>query len=299
MSELSGPISCLSTATGRTGIRTWVVGTIGSGIGYGIVCLVCFQCLFFLSKSMVSSKEQRMQNMVLMLYAVAMLVLSTMAIAANATITWDGILGSTCFQLKEMDPFSVLGPVGSAAFVLTNWAADGILIWRSVAIYQGCEKVIYRYGSRSLITVLFCYTLAEGIVLIVQAALGSEVVQFGPISYVAVSMSLNVLITAMIVGRIWYFRRISIAAFGSKKEKRLISIISMLLESAALIILVDLFYLIPFMSRSLVLIIPLQCIVYVQCIAPLMIIQRIALQKAWTRKELPVLPRDEKQLELA
>ncbi|KAF8994088.1 hypothetical protein BDQ17DRAFT_1181664, partial [Cyathus striatus] len=66
------------------------------------------------------------------------------------------------------------------------------------------------------------------------------------ISYVAVSMSLNVLITAMIVGRLSYFRCIYIVTLGSEEGKRLINVISMLLESAALIVVVDMLYLIPF-----------------------------------------------------
>ncbi|KAF8985123.1 hypothetical protein BDQ17DRAFT_1260342, partial [Cyathus striatus] len=90
------------------------------------------------------------------------------------------------------------------------------------------------------------------------------------ISYVGVSLSLHVLITAIVVGRLSYFRRISIAALGSEEGKRLISIISMLLESAALIVIVDITYLILFILRSLVLIIPMQCFVYVQVIGPIL-----------------------------
>ncbi|KAF8984083.1 hypothetical protein BDQ17DRAFT_1499878 [Cyathus striatus] len=234
-----GAISCPSTALDRTVIRTWVVGAIISGVGYGIVCLICFQCVFFLSKSTLASKEQRTRNIFLMFYTIAMLVLSSMAIAANAATTWNVIFDSTSFQLKNMNFFNVLGPVGSASFVLTNWASDGILIWRSIVIYRNCKSTIYRYGCRPLISVLFCYIFVVGIILIRAVSNSESVLPSGPISYVAVSMSLHVLMTATIVGRLSYFRRISIVTLGSREGKKLISIISMLLESAAIIVVID------------------------------------------------------------
>ncbi|KAF8992105.1 hypothetical protein BDQ17DRAFT_1332485 [Cyathus striatus] len=205
-----GPTSCPSTALDRTVIRTWVVGAIISGVGYGIVCLICFQCVFFLSKSMLTSKEQRTRNIFLIFYTIAMLVLSSMAIAANADTTWNVIFDSTSFPLKNMNFFNVLGPVGSASFVLTNWASDGIL-----------EIIVV------------------GIILIRAVSNSESVLPSGPISYVAVSMSLHILMTATIVGRLSYFRRISIVTLGSREGKKLISIISMLLESAAIIVVID------------------------------------------------------------
>ncbi|KAF9008019.1 hypothetical protein BDQ17DRAFT_1539740 [Cyathus striatus] len=270
---------CISTLTGRKGIRDWVVGATCAGVGYGVICLLSFQCVVFLSRSMLADKgkEQRTRNIVLIMYAMVMFILSTLALVSNTYTTLDGILGSACFEVRDMsDPFSVLGPVGSVSFVLTNWAADGLLLWRSVAIYENCWNVMYRYGARFLITILFCYTFVEGVLLMTTASFSEEIPPAGPISYVAISMSLNVLITALIVGRLAYFRRISI-------------------HPEALIVVFDIFYLVPFMLRSSMLSIPLQCLVYVQVIAPLMIIQRVALKKAW--KHYTPVAGDEKHLD--
>jgi len=105
------------------------------------------------------------------------------------------------------------------------------------------------------------------------------------IPYWAISIALNVLITACIVGRLLYMRyqmRQVIAGTGSEY----ISITSMMIESAALYTANGLIFLVSYAVNSPVQNLALPVLGQMQSIAPLLIILRVLQGRAWSSSSL-------------
>jgi len=119
-----------------------------------------------------------------------------------------------------------------------------------------------------------------------QATIWSKVsVNFG-LPYFTISTSLNVIITLIISVRLLMYRRRMRKAFPSGSPgfdiTHYTSIVSMLVESSALYAVVSLLFIGFYGAKSHLLNIFLPILSQVQIIAPLLIILRVANQRAWT-----------------
>lgn len=100
--------------------------------------------------------------------------------------------------------------------------------------------------------------------------------------YFSVSLGLNILLTAGIVIRLLVFRRRITSAFGPAHGSHYTSIISIIVESAALYSAFSIFFIIPFARNSLITGVPMQLIGQVQGFATLLIVHRVASGIAWS-----------------
>ncbi|KAF5367615.1 hypothetical protein D9757_010656 [Collybiopsis confluens] len=99
----------------------------------------------------------------------------------------------------------------------------------------------------------------------------------------SVSLGLNLILTIMIVGRLFIYRHRVARNFGkSVSQDTYTGIISMLVESAALYAAFSLFFIIPFALNSSIENIAFQALSMVQIIAPFLIILRVSQGKAWS-----------------
>lgn len=69
---------------------------------------------------------------------------------------------------------------------------------------------------------------------------------FATLLYVSTSLSLNILLTLMIVTRLYFHRRHTIKLLGRRHATHYTSIITMLVESAAVMDVMFIFFIIPF-----------------------------------------------------
>ncbi|TFK35710.1 hypothetical protein BDQ12DRAFT_611299, partial [Crucibulum laeve] len=96
------------------------------------------------------------------------------------------------------------------------------------------------------------------------------------------TITLNCVATSMIVGRILFQQRRIAMALGRKHGMQYTRVITMLVESAALLLLFGIFFAITVVLRSPVQYLFTQCIGHVQAIASFLIIMRVSQGKAWS-----------------
>ena len=107
------------------------------------------------------------------------------------------------------------------------------------------------------------------------------------IPYWAISIGLNVLVTSMIVARLFMIRRRTSAVLSANHTKTYTSVAAMLVESAALYSITALIFIITYARNSNIQNLVLPVLGQVQAISPLLIMWRVALGQAITRTTLP------------
>jgi len=106
------------------------------------------------------------------------------------------------------------------------------------------------------------------------------------IPYWSLSAGLNILVTLMIVGRLFYIRQRTRAILSSSHSRTYTSIAAMLVESAALYSITALLFIITYARNSNIQNIILPLLGQVQAISPLLIMWRVARGQAISRESL-------------
>jgi len=184
--------------------------------------------------------------------------------------------GPVLFILQDTS-FFIAG--GAVCFVLLQWAVDGLLLWRCFAFFpvspacKGWIKaiiilvIISNIGLSCVFTVCVSSPRSMGSPAVVTAII---------LTYGFYTMLLNIGITGAIVVKILQYRRFIRQALGEGHGAEYIGIISILIESASIIVVYDLFFLIPAVIGHPLANIGRQIGTMVQLIPPLMIIERVA-----------------------
>ncbi|TFK35722.1 hypothetical protein BDQ12DRAFT_668349 [Crucibulum laeve] len=202
-------------------------------------------------------EESATKNRILRGYIVFMFILSTIATITDILATVDGLINVKCPDPGQTPLNPYFGRV-DVIYAFLNWGSDGLLVWRCLIIYSNCR--VPRWVIIALPCSLFISLLAYGFI----------------------TLCLNTIITIMIVGRICIYRRRISKVFGPTHCSDYTSIIAMLVESAALVAIFDLFFLISFSLHSASGYIAFQMWIQVQSITPLLIIFRVAQGTAWS-----------------
>ncbi|KAF9007496.1 hypothetical protein BDQ17DRAFT_1422859 [Cyathus striatus] len=100
-----------------------------------------------------------------------------------------------------------------------------------------------------------------------------------------INLALNITVTAIISIHLYLHERRLRAQFPDNQRLPISRIISMLIESAAIVVVFDLMFLIPFDMGSDLANLPLQLLGYVQAIAAFLTIFRVAQGKAWVHDD--------------
>ena len=109
--------------------------------------------------------------------------------------------------------------------------------------------------------------LVTGIIYLVRVSQPSSspwAISTFTLVYVTISFSVNIILTLMIVIRLYLFRRRTTKALGPRHGVHYASIIAILVESAALMDIMLIFFVIPFAMGNPLANIPLSAMVQVQ-----------------------------------
>ncbi|KAF8880530.1 hypothetical protein BD779DRAFT_1675876 [Infundibulicybe gibba] len=247
-------------------------GAILSGYFYGIVTILFLMCVYLLWQTCSKSGTRQRQHVVLLFYTMGMFALGTLAMISNATKTEENI------KADKKDPTNVqsFGILGHTCFVLSNWGADSLLLWRCWVIYRDCS--VPKWLFLSALSALPLVSL--GILLLAEnpeSPLETTLIRYG-----AITLALNVVTTLSIVGRLLVYRRRIVKVLGKSQTLNYSSVVSMLIESAALVVVFYILFLIPSLLSYPISSIVYPSIVQVQIIAPFLIIFRVAQGKAWS-----------------
>ncbi|KAI0317269.1 hypothetical protein OF83DRAFT_1244027 [Amylostereum chailletii] len=177
-----------------------------------------------------------------------------------------------------------LNVTGVVCYFIMNWLADGLLLYRLFIIWE--RKLLIVAFPLLMFLTSFSLSVVDLITLSQpgNSMFTDSAVNFG-LLYWSFSISLNVVVTSLIVGRLLFMRRRIAAIAGERHARVYLGISSMLIESAALYSASAIVFLVGYSLRD-----PLQFaaepVEVIQGIAPLMIILRVANGNAFSDRTL-------------
>ncbi|KAJ7097071.1 hypothetical protein B0H15DRAFT_902416 [Mycena belliarum] len=268
--------------------KAWLQGALLGSVAYGCVAVLAFMCLYLLlqRKDNASSRNTRIA---LIAYVSIIFVFSTIFQACNVEFTQLAFVENREYPggpaAYENDFWNIpVDAVGNVLFVLTNWMTDSILLWRFMVIYRQCRFPIWTIMTFPC--TMFLGSMAMGSLFLHQLFIKNPFQAANGINwtlpYLALSLSLNIILTISIVGRLTVWRIRIRRVMGSDHGSQYTGIASMIVESAALHAVLSLLFLIPDGIGHPLSIIFLQTLMPDQVLASLLIIFRVARGKAWS-----------------
>lgn len=275
--------------------KTNFAGFLIGAILYGIVIVLFFQCMGALLNPV---NRTRGIKWALVAHTAAMFSFVTIYTAINLDIQSISYIDNREFPGVDSIPWP--GPVGyqtlitskaisvvpTIVFVLNTWLADGLLLYRCYVICAANYWVIV------FPCLMYLVTVAMGIAFTYQCSqpaslLSNYVADYGT-AYYSISISLNVLLTLMIVTRLILHHKNIRDALGplARTGGLYKTIVTILTESCALYAVTYLLFIGPWASASPVSNIFFPILAETQVIAPFLITLRVANQSALTNKTI-------------
>ncbi|KAF7431157.1 hypothetical protein PC9H_006877 [Pleurotus ostreatus] len=196
--------------------------------------------------------------------------------------------GPLGFLLVEFSlPVNVLA---LASYIIGNILADTLLLWRCRIIWTASlgKKIDFVMIFPTLMLVA---SIVMAIIYTVDTAsptigfFSKSTVNFGTV-FLAISLSLNIVLTLMIVVRIWGYQRQGRSVFGKSFGQHYTSISTVFVESAAMYTIVSILLLATYSIGHPINQIFLGVSPSVQMVANYLIIYRVAQGRAWTSDTL-------------
>ncbi|TCD68387.1 hypothetical protein EIP91_010896 [Steccherinum ochraceum] len=277
-----------SYAPDESSSQLWLEQAIldGGGIenvAYGVqltLFLLCFNHLWSERKD-----KTRTRTYFWMVYIVILFSLGTIGNAVNMRITELSFVDNRNFpggpSAYEVElNFIPLNIAGTAAYIINGWLQDGLLLYRYYVIVCTAWWMIVVPAA------LFLLTIIMSLFLLVQLAQpGATLWEASNVNFALVywssSIATTILLTCLIVGRLFYTRYQVRAALGPRYQASYFSVSALLIESAFLYTSVAIIFLVTYARNSTVNFLFFGLLGQMESIAPLMIILRVAQGRAF------------------
>ncbi|KAH7884134.1 hypothetical protein F5I97DRAFT_1898759 [Phlebopus sp. FC_14] len=266
--------------------RCWLQGVVVSAVAYGITVSLYFMSFHLLVRA--KNRVEFKTRLPLLIYITVSFLLGTLFMFALAAFTQMAFIDNRNYpggpNAYENNMFSIpVDDSGNAAFVLSNWLSDALLVWRFKVIYQGCRVPTW-------IVMLFpglmlAGSVAMGVMFLIQVSTTNPYVTNGinfTLPYLSISLALNIILTIAIVLRLLSFRRHVVSALGPNYGTEYTSVAAMIVESAALYSAVSITFLVLFGIGNAVSQVFIQSLNQFQTIAAFLIVFRVAQGRGWT-----------------
>ncbi|KZT21928.1 hypothetical protein NEOLEDRAFT_1098566 [Neolentinus lepideus HHB14362 ss-1] len=245
------------------------------GAAWGIMSVIYGACVYQLSLSLSS---------VMFLVGTAYVVLeaySTYLIyVVHRTYPAGPVAYNETFLFSQ--PLDI---ANSSMYVIANIMGDGLMVWRFILFYK---QTWYGKWLSVLPCLLYTGFVVLSIITLAQASssghsLYSPAAKGFGLSCWAVSVANTLLITTLIVARIWSFRNRTKVLLGRHHSKLYVSIMTMLIESAMLYAVTMLIFVITYALQLPARYVMIDTVLTMirQIIAPLLIIFRVSRGRAW------------------
>ncbi|EJD50116.1 hypothetical protein AURDEDRAFT_112270 [Auricularia subglabra TFB-10046 SS5] len=180
--------------------------------------------------------------------------------------------------------FNTTAPLlGNVFFIITNFLADSLLLWRTWVVWGRRWVVVLPPGillaASTAMSMLTVYQIAQP-----NTPLFSSTTLPMILPYFSLSISLNLILTLMIVTKLLLARRSIHRAVGEEHGRAYVGVAAMVVESAALYSVSSIVFIATYAQNLSVVFsvfLPLQ--VHMMCISPLLIIIRVAKGRAFTQ----------------
>ncbi|KAJ2917551.1 hypothetical protein MD484_g2883, partial [Candolleomyces efflorescens] len=263
--------------------RSNLIGLVIAGVIYGILFTIFVQCVLSLRSS---SAHKKKQAMIFTVYSCIIFILATFGFAGNTKFVQMTYIdyrnfpgGPNDFTFAFYTEFCNVFSIGS--YVIMNWFADGLMLYRFSVIYDR-KPLLMIFPTMMYLAIvglslgMLTYTLKPE-----EGFFGPTTIKIGT-AYWSLSIGMNIIITSAIAGRLLKMRAQVRKLLGPNHASPYTSVVSMLVESAAIYTGWAIMFLVPFAREDTFQNFVLPSLGQVQGIAPLLIIFRVAQGKAWT-----------------
>jgi len=249
---------------------------------YGVAFTLCLACLDLLRKS--KNPLQQRSNKIIMVYVAVMLAVSTASVVSNIFLVIKAMFSPGTYD------GDIHGVTGTVCIVLSNWGADGYLLRRCALLYGG-TTVLYRRVILAVISIMGLMVFGAGVTCLSMALHYNATANLTIFGVTCTSLLVNLVITTLIITRIVSFIKTIRATLDRKHWSKYSHIVSIVIESAALIVVFCLAYVVltlalPIKGRfpleSLSALVPMMSMTQIYVIAPCIIIYRVARGEAWS-----------------
>jgi len=265
--------------------RSWLQGALLSNIFYGMQFVLCGICLEILIRQLSRSNLKR--HLMLIAFLVVVSVLSTLFMFSLAAFTQRAFIDDRDFpggpNAYELAMFEIpIDELDNVVLIIGQWLMDLMLVWRCMVIYGTCPKAI-RYVVMPLVCLLWVTSLAIGILYLIQSRKSSlfSASNF-TLASACMSLTLNVVVTFLIAGRLLLVRRRIKSILGPSHVSQYANVVAILVESASIYTAFLLLFVVTLAVNNPVVNVFAQCVGQVQTVASFLIIYRIASGRAWT-----------------
>ncbi|KAF4614529.1 hypothetical protein D9613_002458 [Agrocybe pediades] len=271
-----------------------VSSTTVASTAYGIMFTLYLICCYFLSVQM-DHRQERRRSIFLISYITVMFALGTIYVATTTQATMISYVYFANFPGGPSNYNNIVlfaapeGIANTISYVLANWMADAMLLWRLFVLFYGVGFSFYTGLAVFFPILIYIGSLAMGFMFIIQNSLpngslwASGEVSFA-LPYFVLSVSMSIIATALMLWRILSISNFVLKA-GLRTRKNSIygRVSAILVESCALYAVFSLIFIVLFAINHPIQFVFLSALANVQIIAPLLIIFRVSQGKAWTR----------------
>jgi len=264
--------------------RSTFAGEFIGGVAYGIHVAIFTATIYFMTRHSATGRISK----TFFALTCALFTLGTITVSAKTKF----------YQMMWIDDRNIPGgppswilnhynnPVetlADASYITANFLADGALIYRLYVVWNSNLFII-------VVPVLgFLASTAFSILTLFQAERpGANLwthttVQFA-VPYWSMTIAINATMTLAIAYRLLSMRRRVTSTLGAEHGGMYTSVAAMIVESAAIYSVTGLVFIICYARHSNVQNLVLPILDQVVCIAPELILLRVALGRAWTKK---------------
>ncbi|RDB26406.1 hypothetical protein Hypma_006563 [Hypsizygus marmoreus] len=264
--------------------RSTLDGKMLGCVAYGILFVLIVQALQSLWQK---PRTPGQRSWWLILYVICILILATVGVGTNAKFiqmtyidyrNYPGGPNAFTFDLYGA-PINV---ADFTAFVLVDWLTDGMMVYRFSIIWNFKPFMIIFPILIFLGSVAMSISLLIGISSPGVGFWSASTARFG-IAYWSLTLSLNIILTTLIVGRLWLMRCQMRSLFGEAYTCTYTSTMAMLIESAAIVTVFHFIFVVSYARNSNVQNLALPAVGVGQAIGPMLIILRVANGRAWNK----------------
>ncbi|KAF7328661.1 hypothetical protein MSAN_02467700 [Mycena sanguinolenta] len=244
--------------------RCIFIGQFIGAFGYGVHLTLFVQCVH----ALYSGRKTRRHNWELLLFIFILFALGNIGNATSIFYAQKTFIddrnypgGPGAYFFEQSTQWVAV--LCNSVYIVNTWFQDGLLLYRFWTIYS--PKLLYRGGTSP-------YVLD----------FADSVCHCDPIPYWAISISMTVILTALIAGRLMFMRYRLKKLVGASSSMPYVTITAMLVESAAIYSINGIIFLVTYGLNDPTQNLWLPVLGQTQSIAPLLIILRVARGQAFT-----------------
>ncbi|KAI6165276.1 hypothetical protein EDD17DRAFT_1799727 [Pisolithus thermaeus] len=264
---------------------TWLQGAIVTSVFYGVALTLAFNCVRSLWYRIRSRGSGYRRDIFFLGYVLFVFACASVYQVANAQITQLGFIdrrnypgGPAAFEESNASiPINL-------TFVLMDWCADLLMIWRCVVVYRDTRFRIFITLFGALIFIASFVTGLFWLIIVSVPARASDAWMSYSLlfPYLSVSLASTIFISTLTVLRFIYHRNRVSHVLGDGHGSVYWNFSTMIIESASIYAICSLLYIIPYAVGSPLANAFMQILGMAQGTAPLLIIYRVSEGKAWS-----------------